>query len=169
MSLASRKPVAYAFWGAVFAFVTLLSFASVGQAQQSGVFSNLAGSWSGTGTVAMSNGSKERIRCRATYQVPSGGAKVQIQMLCASDSYRFELQSDIVYEDSEVHGTWTEKSRQVGGEVTGTVHGNQFDVMIAAQAFSATLSLTTSGNRQSVTIRSPGSAMSQATITLNRG
>jgi hypothetical protein len=40
--------------------------------------------------------------------------------------------------------------------------------MIVAQAFSATLSLTTRGNRQSVTIQSPGSAMSQAVISLNR-
>jgi hypothetical protein len=168
MSLASRKSVACASWRAAFAFVALLSFAAVSQAQQPGPFANLIGSWSGSGSVAMSNGSTERIRCRATYGVGNGGAKLQLQMLCASDSYKIELQSSLVYQGGEVRGTWTEKTRGAGGEVSGSVNGNHFDVMISAQAFSATLSLTTQGNRQSVIIQSPGSAMSQAVITLNR-
>ncbi len=167
MSLRSTKPCAHAFKGIAFAFVLSLAYAA--QAQQPGAFTSLAGNWSGSGTVAMSNGSKERIRCRATYHVDGGGSKVQLQLLCASDSYRFELQGNVVYRDGEVHGTWVEKSRQVGGDMTGSVYGNQIDVMINAQAFSATVSLNTRGDRQSVTIQSPGSAMSQAAIALNRG
>ncbi len=167
MLLQWTKPYAHAFRGAAFAFV--LSSAGAAQVQHPSPFTSLAGAWSGSGTVAMSNGSKERIRCRANYHVDGGGSKVQLQLLCASDSYRFELQGNIVYQDGEVHGTWTEKSRQVGGDVTGSVYGNQVDVMVIAQAFSATVSLTTRGDRQSVSIQSPGSAMSQAIITLNRG
>ncbi len=146
----------------------VLSFAFAARAQQSSPFGALAGAWSGSGSVAMSNGTKERIRCRANYRVDSTGAKVQLQLLCASDSYRFELAGNVVSEDGDVRGTWTEKSRQIGGNVTGTVNGNQVDVMVNAQAFSATVSLTTTGKRQLVSIQSPGSAMSQATIMLNR-
>ena len=36
---------------------------------QSGPFAGFAGSWSGNGTVALSNGTTERIRCKAEYKV----------------------------------------------------------------------------------------------------
>ena len=43
----------------------LMLSASAVHAQASGPFSGFAGSWTGTGTVALSNGTTERIRCKA--------------------------------------------------------------------------------------------------------
>lgn len=65
---------------------------------QTAPFTGMAGSWSGSGTISMSDGSRERIRCRANYSVGSGGAALQQQLRCASDSYRFDLSSDLVSE-----------------------------------------------------------------------
>jgi hypothetical protein len=36
---------------------------------------------------------------------------------CASDSYKFQLQSAIDYRDQSISGTWSESTRQVGGGV----------------------------------------------------
>jgi len=51
--------------------IMLLFFASAGVAQSDdeGPFDILSGSWSGTGTIALSSGTKERIRCKAEYRV----------------------------------------------------------------------------------------------------
>ena len=69
--------------------------ASPGYAQ-SGPFSGMAGSWSGSGTITTSAGS-ERLRCRVRYVVTSGGATLQQDLRCASDSYRFDVRSDVTY------------------------------------------------------------------------
>ena len=39
---------------------------------QSPPFAGLAGSWTGSGSISLSDGSKERLRCRATYGSISG-------------------------------------------------------------------------------------------------
>jgi hypothetical protein len=167
MSLPSLKRFTPAFSAAVFALVFL--FAVAVQAQQSGPFASLAGSWSGSGSIALSSGSKERIRCRAVYKVDSNGSKVDLQLRCASDSYKFELQGNVVYQNGEVLGNWNETTRRVAGNVTGSIKGNQIDVRAAGQTFTALLSLTTRGDKQSISIQSPGSEMSEAVIALNRG
>jgi len=52
---------------------------------QSGPFAGLSGSWAGAGTIGMSNGASERIRCRASYAVGGGGRSLQQNLRCASD------------------------------------------------------------------------------------
>ena len=46
----------------------LMLSVSVGHAQ-SGPFTGFSGSWSGNGAVALSDGTTERIRCKASYNV----------------------------------------------------------------------------------------------------
>eukprot|EP01035_Chromulina_nebulosa_P053727 gene53727-73468_t len=42
---------------------------------QSGPFAGFDGSWSGTGTVSLSDGSSERIRCRRTVSLSDGSSE----------------------------------------------------------------------------------------------
>src|SRR3979409_251777 len=63
---------------------------------QSGPFAGMAGTWSGGGTVTLDDGSSERIRCRASYAVGMGGNGLNQSLTCASDSYRFNLASNVV-------------------------------------------------------------------------
>ena len=44
-----------------------------GTVSQSAPFAGMAGVWSGGGTITLDSGASERIRCRATYAVSSGG------------------------------------------------------------------------------------------------
>jgi hypothetical protein len=155
----------------IFAVVTSLFVASVcGSASyaQSGPFAGMAGNWSGGGPVTLDDGSTERIRCRATYAVGLGGNGLNQSLLCASDSYKFDLRSSVVAERGALSGTWSESSRNINGNLEGrAASGGNFQVVASAPGFTANLSLTTRGNRQSVVIRSD-SAFRSASITLSR-
>lgn len=133
----------------------LMLSVSASQAQ-SGAFAGFDGSWSGTGTVSMSDGSSERIRCRATYKVDGGGSALAQTLRCASDSYKFDLTSNVTSQGNKVSGSWSEASRNVYGNVNGKAGGGQIDVFVEAAGFAANITLTTRGNKQSVSISSKG-------------
>ena len=139
---------------------------SVGFAQ-SGPFAGLAGVWSGGGTVTLDDGSTERIRCRATYAVGGGGTGLNQSLTCASDSYRFNLSSNVVSNGGSLSGTWSESSRGVSGSLEGRGSNGNFQVVASAPGFTANISLRTTGNRQSVVIRSE-SQFRGASISLSR-
>ena len=145
----SRSAIKAAGIGAV-----LMLSASASQAQ-SGPFAGFDGSWNGSGTVTLSDGTSERIRCRATYRVNGGNALSQT-LRCASDSYKFDLASDVRSEGNNVSGSWSEASRGVYGNLNGRAGGGHIDVFVEAAGFAANITLTTRGNRQSVSINSKG-------------
>ena len=66
----------------------------------------IAGNWSGGGTITLDDGSRERIRCRASYQV--SGPNMTMTLTCASDAYKFNLGANVVDQGGQVSGTWTE-------------------------------------------------------------
>jgi hypothetical protein len=155
---------------AMFAVVlSLLASPSLAQQPAEGPFAALPGAWTGTGTIAMASGAKERIRCRATYRLDSSSVDLRLEMGCASDSYKFELQSHITYSDSAISGSWNETTRGVGGTITGSATGTQIRARAEGQTFTAILAMNTRGSKQSVSIQSPGSEMQNITIDLTRG
>jgi hypothetical protein len=58
-------------------------------------FHAMAGAWSGGGTLTMSSGTQERVRCRASYGVAGRGENLTLNLRCASDSYNFDLAGDV--------------------------------------------------------------------------
>ena len=151
--------------GAV-AVLAAFAFSTPSQAQ-SGMFTGLAGVWSGSGTVMLDDGSSERIRCRATYAVGEGGHGLNQTLTCASDSYKFDLRSNVVAEGGQISGNWSEMSRNISGTIQGRGGNGVIQVIASAPGFNANISLTTRGNRQSVVIKSEGSFRGAA-ITLSR-
>jgi hypothetical protein len=123
---------------------------------QSSPFAGFNGSWSGTGTVSLSDGTTEHIRCKADYKVNSNGLNLKQSLHCASDSYKFDLSSDVTSQGDRISGNWSEASRNVFGNLQGTAGGGQIDVFVEASGFAANLTLRTSGNRQTVQISSKG-------------
>jgi hypothetical protein len=152
---------------AAIAFVAVAGLCSPLCAEESGPFAMLAGSWSGSGTVSVSNGSNERIRCNANYDVVNP-KKVQLSLRCASDSYNFNLLSAINYEGGAISGSWTEATRNTAGHLSGRINGSQIQVAAQGGSFSADLTVQTRGDHQSVTIRSTGGDVTGASITLTR-
>jgi hypothetical protein len=149
--------------------VAAMLFASSGHAQRQGPFAAMAGSWVGPGTISLSSGAKERIRCRAQYRVAEGGSDLQLELRCASDTYRFELQSAVSHNDGTISGTWSEITRGAIGTISGTSNGNQINLRASSPVFSALLAVSTRSNQQSISIQSPGSEISAVSINLSRG
>jgi len=146
----------------------LLSLAPSLAAAQSAPFAGIAGVWAGTGAISLAGGSQERIKCRATYAVGDNGSGLQQTLRCASDSYKFELSSNVRSDGGRISGTWSEATRGVSGEVQGRAQGGLFQVVVSSPAFTADLVLTTRGNSQTVKITSQGTEFSGVTITLSR-
>src|SRR4051794_9101317 len=94
LSLISRGAVRSLIGAMALLFAAFVPFSA--SHAQSGPFAGMAGVWSGGGTVTLDDGSTERIRCRATYAVGSGGNGLNQSLTCASDSYRFNLASNVV-------------------------------------------------------------------------
>jgi hypothetical protein len=153
----------------IFAAVTFLLVAVSGSAShaQSGPFAGMAGNWSGGGTVTLDDGSSERLRCRASYAVGAGGTGLNLSLVCASDSYKFDLKADVISERGGLSGSWSESSRGINGTLEGRGANGNFQVMANAAGFAANISLATRGNRQSIAIRSEGSFRA-ANIALSR-
>jgi hypothetical protein len=161
----SLKNLAFAAAG-----VAALAFATAPATVQASntPFHALSGSWAGFGTVTMANGAKERIRCRARYDVNGSGSAVDLRLRCASDSFTFELQSNVGYQNGAVSGTWTETTRHVGGSLEGSARGNQISVRVSG-VISALLAVSTNTNRQSISIEAPGTEMAEVAISMSRG
>ena len=147
---------------------TLLLLSAPAISAQPSAFIGLGGAWSGGGTVSLSDGSTERIRCRANYRVGGGGTTLKQSLRCASDSYRFDLNSDVVSQGESISGTWSESSRNINGSLQGRASGERIAVFVEAAGFAANLTLTTHGSRQSVSIISQGEIKS-VSLALVRG
>ena len=145
--------------------------ATQGAAPSVGPFDQLAGSWSGSGTIDLSNGRHEPIKCRASYDVLEEQSKLQLNIRCASDSYNFDLRGSAKYSAGAITGTWSESSRNAAGTLSGKVDGVGIQVLAKGPTFTADLDLMTRGDNQSVTIKSQdaNADVQGATITLQRG
>src|SRR5215475_11633773 len=97
----------------------LMLSASVGHAQSSGPFAGFDGAWTGTGTVSLSDGSTEHIRCKADYKVSGGGRSLKQSLHCASDSYKFDLSSDVTSQGDRISGRWCAARRNASAALQG--------------------------------------------------
>jgi hypothetical protein len=174
MSLHSN-PVSAMFRGAALALTILFfvggdgnaqSRATQGSASSAGPFGQLAGSWSGSGTIDLSNSRHEPIRCRASYDVLEEQNKLQLDIHCASESYNFDLRASATYAGGAITGNCN-----AAGTLSGKIEGIGFQVLAKGPTFTANLNLVTRGDKQSVTIRSQDAQadVQGATITLQRG
>jgi hypothetical protein len=154
--------------GILLAALSLAGSAAQG-APAASPFTAMAGSWSGGGTLSTTDGMQERLRCRASYEVPGGGAQLRLNLRCASQSYTFDLASEAEYRGGAISGSWTEASRNASGTLSGRGAGDRIDVAARGDNFSANLSMTTRGGRQTVSIRPQQTTnITDVSLTLER-
>ena len=134
-----------------------------------GPFSALNGSWSGAGTIKKANGVSERIRCRSAFE-PAGAANLSLRLRCASDSYNFDLTAGVAYQGGAISGSWQEATRNVGGGISGHSASEGRQVQAVAQTIGVTSNITliTRGNRQSVSIMTPGTEAPEIIVSLEK-
>jgi hypothetical protein len=146
-------------------------FASSFATAQTGPFANLEGAWAGDGTISTNSGRSERIRCRAKYFVSPSGQDLDQQLRCASDSYRFDVNSGLVRQaNGEIAGTWTETTRNATGQVSARDEGDVIVAKVTGASFTADMTVTTQGDGQTVQItpNGGGSDIKSVSVDLRR-
>ena len=136
-------------------------------AEPRGGFAALAGSGTGSGYVE-SSGGKEAIRCRARYQVGSAGSSLDQRLVCASASFQFNIESQATVANERVSGSWSETTRGVTGEVSGTLRAGQLEGTVRSPLFTANLGVFTRGNNQDVVILPEASDVRRVSVQMRR-
>jgi hypothetical protein len=133
-----------------------------------GAFSDLAGSWAGSGTLTRRDGANERLRCQARYDVGSGGEQMNLRITCASDSFKFDLTGYIINNGGAISGQWSEPNYNSSGSMDGRASDGRITAHAVGNTFSAQLSVATHGNRQSVTIQPQETDVTRVSLTFQK-
>jgi hypothetical protein len=131
-------------------------------------FTAMAGTWAGGGVISTTDGQQEQLRCRASYNVAGAGDQLRLNLKCASASYNFDLASDVEYRGGAISGSWSEASRNASGTISGRAAGDHVEAAARGDSFSANLSLTTRGGKQTVSIQPQGTNITSVSLALNR-
>jgi hypothetical protein len=135
-------------------------------AQQS--FDSVAGSWSGTGSMKPADGPSERVRCKIEYVSKSAGQSVKMNVRCASDAYKLDLNANIDQNGTALSGNWFESQYRQGGKVSGQNINGVIEAKIESDTITALLTVRSTGNRQTFVMDSPGAWVSHVSIGLVR-
>ena len=130
--------------------------------------SPMAGTWTGGGTIELTNEIHEKLRCRANYNYGQSNNSLALAIRCASDNYKFELTSNVVERGGQISGQWNETAYGVSGSISGRVNGGRIQAVAKGDSFTAALSVNTNGNRQSVTITPQATYITNVQIAMGR-
>ena len=150
------------------AAVTALAFPMQdASADAAGAFANMAGTWSGSGQMRLEGGRTENLRCRASYTGRNRGSGLGISLRCASASSKVDLHASLTSSGSRVSGIWEEREFNTGGSASGTANGNLISLSIGG-GLDGSMSVTTNGGHQSVSITTQNVALKTIRIGLSR-
>lgn len=127
---------------------------------------DMAGYWSGAGSVLLSNGKTEKVKCAVTYKVTEGGTQIKQSMRCASADYSINAAADLKVKGAQVTGNWEERTYSATGEVTGKYTGSAFTLAIKGGNFTASMNVSLSNCKQSISIAPQGLEVNKITIGL---
>lgn len=150
-------------------FAATLSSGPPGAAWAASAFAGFAGAWRGTGSIALGDGSREALRCKASYGIRGDGDALSLDVECASDSYRVHIVSDVTAQGRQFSGSWQETTRQAQGTVTGSIpQPGEMQASFVALGVEIQLAARTTGRRQAITLRSQGTDVKGVDLVLKR-
>jgi hypothetical protein len=138
-------------------------------AEEGSPFAKLAGRWLGEGRLGVREGKTETVKCRVTYVLLEQGGQVRQTIRCASDSGNVEVQSVATHAGGALTGTWKELSRNMSGELSGSVTETGFKVAIRGAELKANMSIIVKDARQIIEIQFIDSALIGLTLVLSKG
>lgn len=133
-----------------------------------GPFSSFEGNWTGAGVISINTGAKERLRCKAHYDVGGGGTTLAQNLTCASDSYKFNVVSNVQAAGNSISGSWSETSRGADGRIVGSITPTQISAQVSGIGFTARIGIAARGGRQSVTISPTGTDITNVSVTMSK-
>jgi hypothetical protein len=127
---------------------------------------DLMGYWSGAGSVVLSSGNTERVKCQVFYKTSEGNTQIKQTMRCASTDYTINSLAELRVRGGQVTGSWEEKTYSAKGEVTGRFTGEGFVLSIQGANFTAAMNVTLSNCKQSISIAPKGLDVTKVSIGL---
>jgi hypothetical protein len=106
---------------------------------------DLPGRWTGWGTISMTGGTSEQVKCIATYFINDGGASMVQNLRCASSSYKIDATAKLKNASGALSGEWEEKTYAAIGSVSGKTTTDGFNLAITGDKFTAVLAVTATG------------------------
>jgi len=114
------------------------------------------------------DGPRERVRCKVDYIVKNAGQSVKMNVRCASDAYKMDLNANIDQNGTALSGNWFESQYRQGGKVSGQNANGVIEAKVESDTITALLTVRTKGNRQTFVMDSPGAWVSHVSIDLVR-
>ncbi|MCF6197816.1 MAG: hypothetical protein L3J67_00205 [Hyphomicrobiaceae bacterium] len=135
------------------------------QAGKAGPFKNLLGSWKGSGTFSLQDGTRERISCNAYYT--GGGPQLRLAILCSSPSNKIHMRGKLSYNGGHLTGSWEERTFHAAGVLKGKATAKSLKMTISG-IVTGTMLVSYSKRSQSVKIKTTGSNLKTVSIKLAR-
>jgi len=142
------------------------ALAATGATATASPIDDMSGYWSGSGSVVLANGNTERVKCVVTYKIGEGGNQIKQSMRCASADYNINASADLNVKGAQVTGSWEEKTYSAVGEVSGRYSGSSLVLSIKGANFTASMNLTLSSCKQSISIVPQGLEVTRISIGL---
>ena len=130
--------------------------AAAAGAAAAGPIEDMAGYWSGAGTVLLKGGETERVKCVVVYKVGAGSTLIKQTLRCASADYNISGAAELRVQGAQVSGNWEEKTHSATGDVSGRYTGSSFVLSIQGASFTAAMNVGLSSCKQSITITPKG-------------
>lgn len=129
------------------------AYAEWASAKLPDAFADLAGRWSGHGTVQPASGPAESFRCVVTYIPEGDSSRLRQNLRCKSNNYQLDAATHLQIDGVEVTGRWQDNIYTgLNGTVSGTAKNGGFDVMLRGRFFQAKMTVVGSRCEQSVTV-----------------
>jgi hypothetical protein len=113
---------------------------------------NLAGKWSGQGTMVPSSGRNEQFRCIITYQVAEEASRVRQHLRCQGDNRNFDAITRLDIDENKVTGVWADNVYSISGTLYGNVTDKGFNIQLRSAYFDAKMSVVSSDCQQTVKV-----------------
>ena len=113
---------------------------------------NLAGKWSGHGTMVPISGRNEQFRCIITYEVGEEAARVRQHLRCQGDNRNFDAVTRLVIDANQVTGVWAENVHSIRGTLSGHVTEKGFHIQLRSAFFDAKMSVVASHCQQTIKV-----------------
>jgi hypothetical protein len=137
--------------------------------QEAAPFLKLAGRWLGDGRFGTRDGKTEKVKCRVTYVVSEQGQQVRQTIRCATEGTSVEVQSHVTHVSGALTGTWKELSRDMSGQLSGSVTPAGFKVAIKGSELNANMDIIVKDNKQIIEIQFINSSLIGLTLILTKG
>jgi len=127
----------------------------------------MAGYWTGTGKIVLTNGNSENVKCVVTYKI--AGSQLRQNVRCAGQGYSLNGTAELeIAASGAVTGSWTETTYSAKGDVSGKTTDKGFSLAITGPTFTAVMDATTSACRQSLDIVPKGLEVSRISLGLGK-